>query len=834
MREQNLGTDVPIAIVGMAARAAGAPDLDLLWRLIEAGQDAITDIPADRLPGFDAERLEAKAPRAGLLDRIDTFDAGFFGLSPRQAAYTDPRQRLLLEEAWHAIEDAGIAPDTLAGSATGVYVGSTGADFRLRCDGLGAIDQYTASGTMDAFLANRISYHLDARGCSTEVNTACSSGLAAIVQAAWALAAGQIDTAIAAGASIICHGFDQEAYLRAGILSPTGQARPFSEDANGYVRGEGVAVVVMKRLADAQRDGDPVRAVIRGTSQSHDGRSGGQFSPTAQTQAALIRLTARKAGISPAELGYIEAHATGTKVGDRAEATGLVMALDGARRTAGPQDRLWLGALKAAIGHTEGAAGIFGLIKAVLVLEHDLIPAVPGLVAPQTSLVELGPVLGFPTAPVAWPRTAGLPRLVGVSSFGLGGANAHVVISDPPATAAPVTRPGGPGPRVFPLSAATASALTALTGSLREWLRAHPTADLTAVAWTLQTGRAALPCRVVLSEDAVLSRDHGATAAGSSPDPVDENDVVAAFLAGKAADWPGLWDGGRVPRVNGLPLYPFEAQSHWPRAERPPAAMPPRPPLPPRQAVARQAVARQAVARQAVARQAVSPPGLVPAGLVRLMPLEPVATATPRVSAVAPPPVPVPAPLPQPASPAPAPAADPGELARTIAALAAEVLYLDPGKVTPETDLVAAGLDSVLAVEFTQLVQAKTGLEVRIEQIYATGTSRALAAELSPEPGAATPSTEPRPVPDGATSHPGADRLIQRLRKLAGECLYLPEDQVDTSAELTAIGLDSVLAVEFLAKLNSECGTSLALSEMYEGQTLSGLATALARLGTDA
>lgn len=279
------------------------------------------------------------------------------------------------------------------------------------------------------------------------------------------LAAGQLDLAIAAGVNVICHGFDQEAYLRAGILSPSGRVRPFSAEADGYVRGEGVAVVALKRLEDAERDGDPIRAVIRAASQSHDGRTGGQFGPSAKTQAALVRRTAERAGITPDVLGYVEAHATGTKLGDEVEASGLAGALDGAERAGGPDGRLWIGALKAVIGHTEGAAGLFGLVKAILVIEHGLIPAIPGLAGPIVPSGANGSALGFPAAPVAWPRQPGRDRLAGVSSFGLGGANAHVVLSDAPETA-PAQARRDTGARYFPLSAATPAALNAWRTSL--------------------------------------------------------------------------------------------------------------------------------------------------------------------------------------------------------------------------------------------------------------------------------------------------------------------------------------------------------------------------------
>lgn len=773
--------DAPVAIIGMAARAAGSPDLDALWRLVASGQDAITDIPADRLPGFDAERLGVAPPRAALLDRIDVFDAEFFGVSPRQAAYLDPRQRLLLEETWHALEDAAIPPSRLAGSDTGVFVGSMGADFRLRCDGLGAFDQYTASGTMDAFLANRISYQFDLRGCSMHVDTASSAGLTAVVQAVCALSVGQVSMAIAAGANVICHGFDQEAYIKAGILSPSGRSRPFSEEANGYVRGDGVAVVILKRLEDAERDGDPVRAVIRGVAQGHDGRIGGQFSPSSELQAELIRRATARAGVTPGALGYIEAHATGTRLGDAAEATGLIRALDGESAVAGPDDRLWVGALKPVIGHTEGAAGVFGLVKAVLVLENERIPAIPAFTRPAAHIGVDGSPLGFPASSVPWPRTPGRPRLAGVSSFGLGGADAHVVLSDvqpPPAAAAN----GNPGSRIFPVSAATPGALARLAAHFAGWLRNHPAADLASAAWTLQAGRSALPCRAVLSgarptevaaAAAELARGSDPVSAGTlAADPVGQA-MAAAFLAGQEADWAALWDGRTGPPKTRLMPYPFEARSHWPRAEQAPEALLGKPAESP---------ARPEQAHREDQNGSED---------------------------------------------APAPATDAAVLEQLISAAVAEVLYLEPGTITPEQDFVAAGLDSVLAVEFVQLLRSRSGLDLTVAQIYATPTIRTLARNLAggrvSDPSPATASERAAEPPRSA---PGD--LAQRLRELASECLYLPPENVDPDAELTGIGLDSVIAMEFVAKLNSSCGTDLTLSAFYQQTTLNELAAALA------
>lgn len=742
-------TDTPVAVIGMSARAAGATDPDALWRLVERGRDAIADVPADRLPGFDARRLGVPAPRAALLDRIDTFDAAFFGVSPRQAAFMDPRQRLLLEETWHAFEDAGIAPARLAGSDTGVFVGTAGSDFRLRCDGLGVIDKYTTTGTLEALLANRISQYFDLRGCSLVVDTACSAGLAAVAQAVWALAAGHVETAVAAGVQVICHGFDQEAYASSGILSPAGRPHMFSDESDGYVRGEGAAVLILKRLADAERDGDPIRAVIRGVAQSHDGRAGGQFSPEPEVQARLIRRATQRAGVSPTALGYVEAHATGTRAGDRAEALGIRTALAGAQAAAGPAGKLWVGAVKSLIGHTEGAAGVFGLIKAILVLEHEQIPVIPGLTRLMAELSTGPAAVAFPTQPVAWPRQPDRPRLAGVSSFGIGGANVHVVISEPPPPRPAAAH--GPGAQLFPLSAASKPALARLATRLADWLARHPDADLAAVAWTLQHGRTALAHRAVLTgTDAVTVARAAAAVGAGTPATFTGNGSLAGavasdFLAGQEVDWAALWTGPDRPTPISLVTYPFDPTSHWFRAERPPEPLPPRPeePAPQREEPA-------APVAQQHEPAAAQPDRRSPH--VHLVPPEAYSTGSPA-------PPPMAATAPQPAAPAPAPLAAPAPPAEPAV----------------------------------------------------------------PQP---APPAEPA-VPQAAAPPAG---LVEHLRKLTGDCLYLPADEVDPDDEFTAIGLDSVLAVEFVSKVNASFSTNLTVANLYEQATLNRLATTLAAI----
>ncbi|HUY45954.1 MAG TPA: beta-ketoacyl synthase N-terminal-like domain-containing protein [Streptosporangiaceae bacterium] len=866
------GTDTPVAIVGMSARAAGAPEVNALWRLVESGGSAFVDVPADRLVGGGPEPGDGPGVRAALLDRIDTFDAGFFGISPRQAAHTDPRQRILLEETWHALEDAGLDPDRLVGTRTGVFVGASGPDFRQRSQSFGVMDEYTAPGTLEAFLANRLSFHFDWRGASMQVDTACSAGLTAVCQALWGLTSGDIDMAVAAGVSVICHGFGHEAYRKAGLLSPSGRVSPFSDHADGYVRGEGAAVVVLKRLADAQRDGDPIRAVIRGSAQCHDGRSGGQFAPDPRIQADLVRRATARAGITPDHLGYIEAHATGTQAGDLAEVTGIIGALGDAAKASGPDGRLWLGSLKANIGHTEGAAGVFGLVRAALVLENELIPAIPEFTRPMAQVqLEKAPV-GFPEAGVPWPASPGGQRWAGVSSFGLGGANAHVVLSEaPPSPPAGTGSWAAPGVWALPLSAATPRALSRLAARLADWLDLRPHADLNAVAWTLQTGRRHHAHRAALAGASVpeLVAAARALAGGSPPAPLPERAPAAVqgairdFLAGRDVDWPALWrEPAGLRRVPLVP-YPFEPHSHWPRAEAPPAPLPPRADIPqrgpatgnsagPAGQAGRPGMAGQVRAQAGLLRlpepseygEAAPPPA--PTGAIRSA--APDGSASTTAGWAAAPEVRAPAVAEQtaPHAVAAAATAEATALEQAVVSAVAEVLYLDAGQVEPEQDFIAIGVDSILAVELAQMLGSRLGGTVSTELLYATRTARALATaiatgalpgdadpagtarEAGGEPAAGAPAGSAQERDEAVKPVAMLEELLARLREMAGECLYLPPAQIAPDAEFSDIGLDSVLAVEFVSRVNAELGASLTVQALRENPTLSQLTARLA------
>lgn len=429
----------PIAVVGMGCRfPGGASDPASFWAVLRDGVDAIREVPRDR---WDLDRYYDADPDApgrmyartgGFLDRIDDFDTEFFGISPREAASLDPQQRLALEVGWEALEDAGCTADSLMHSRTGVFVGVMATDYARLATAQGHfanIDAYYATGGYPSFASGRLSYFMGAHGPSLTVDTACSSSLVAVHLACQSLRTNECDRALAGGVSLM---FSPEIPIflcKARAMSPTGRARAFDAAADGMVRGEGCGVIVLKRLSDARRDGDPIHAVLRGSAVNHDGPSGGLTVPNGQAQEALIRQALEHAGVGADEIGYVEAHGTATPLGDPIEVTALTGALARQRTTEGP--RLAIGSVKTNIGHLDAAAGIAGLIKTVLILKHGQIPPTLHLTRlnPQIEVADL-PV-DFPRALTPWRHGRGR-RLAGISAFGLSGTNAHIIAEEAP------------------------------------------------------------------------------------------------------------------------------------------------------------------------------------------------------------------------------------------------------------------------------------------------------------------------------------------------------------------------------------------------------------------
>ena len=513
---QRRGRQEPVAIVGMACRFPGAADLDAYWRLLCESLDAISEVPRER---WNVEALYDPEPQApgrmstrwgGFLRGVDRFDADFFAISPREAARMDPQQRLLLEVAWEALEDAGQVPRELAGSATGVFVGIFMDDYRrLALRDRERADAYTGTGSTFCIAANRISYQLDLRGPSLAIDTACSSSLVAVHLACRSLAAGESTLALAGGINLLLTPEPTIEMSKAGLMAPDGRCKTFDARADGYVRGEGAGVVVLKPLARALADGDLIHAVILGTAVNQDGRTNGLTSPNRFAQEAVLRAAYRQAGMAPGRVQYVEAHGTGTALGDAIECQALGTVCGAGRPASRP---LAVGSVKTNFGHLEAAAGAAGLIKVALALAHGEIPASLHCTQPHPDIPFADLSLAVQRQRAPWPREEGTPALAGVSSFGFGGTNAHAVLAAAPAPAvAPVgAADGDERPlHLLALSARTAPALRQLAQRHRRRLAGADGEPLADLCFSANSGRATFEHRLAAwgeSREAMAAR----------------------------------------------------------------------------------------------------------------------------------------------------------------------------------------------------------------------------------------------------------------------------------------------------------------------------------------
>ncbi len=534
-----------IAIIGMSCRLpGGAHTLDAYWRLMCEGRDAIVEVPADRWnihvfydprPG---KRGKVIAYRGGFLQQpIDQMDAQFFGISPREAAYLDPQQRLLLEVSWEALEDAGLVPEHLAGSQTGVFIGAFTLDYQtlqFSRNENSLIEGHTSTGSVMTMVANRLSYVFDFRGPSMAVDTACSSSLVALHLACQSLWNGESTMALAGGVNVMIGPEFTIAESQGGFLSPDGRCKTFDSRANGYVRGEGAGVVVLKPYARALADGDPIYALIRATGVNQDGRTNGITVPSGAAQERLMRDVYRRAQLSPGQIQYVEAHGTGTPVGDpiEANALGKVFSTD---RPAG--DVCIVGSVKTNIGHTEAAAGIASLIKVALCLKNRQIPPILHFQQPNPAINFEQLRLRLPDGVESWPATDG-PALAGINSFGFGGTNAHAVLQSAPAAAQTPPVPQHEADQqayLLPVSARSTSGLQASARAYREFLANNAQVSLHDICYSASLRRSHHDYRLAL--------------VGSSRQQMI--DKLDAFLAGEAQA--GLSTGrkmvGDTPRL---------------------------------------------------------------------------------------------------------------------------------------------------------------------------------------------------------------------------------------------------------------------------------------------
>jgi acyl transferase domain-containing protein len=585
----------PVAIVGMSARFPGCSNLQAFWDALVEGRECISEIPGDRwdwraIAGDPRDVNRTNIRWGGFIDGAAEFDPLFFGISPKEAERMDPQQRLLLMCALAAIEDAGHAPGSLAGTRTGVFVGlvsHNGYSQRLARANL-PIEAHSTVGSAASMGPNRLSYWLDLRGPSEPVETTCSSSLVAIHRAMRAIQTGECDMALAGGVNLLISPAMHVSFTKAGMLSADGRCRTFSAAANGYVRGEGVAMLLLKPLSAAQRDGDEIYALLRGGAVNHGGRASSLSAPNPVAQAGLLVNAYTEAGIDPRSVGYIEAHGTGTPLGDPIEINALKAAfreLDGSTASESEPWRCGIGSVKSNIGHLEAAAGVAGLIKVVLQLQRRMLVASVNSEPINPHIQLAGSPFHVVTRTQPWPAVVGrdgleLPRRAGVSSFGLGGVNAHLIVEEYVDTARPVTATSPPDAVQIVLSARDEERLQEQTRQLLAALQATDLVDddLVRIAYTLQAGRDAMAHRLAFHARSLaeLRETLSAFVAGTanerevfrgvatrtvSSDRSADEALLQFWTRGGAVDWRTF--NAVPPKRMRLPTYPFARERYW-------------------------------------------------------------------------------------------------------------------------------------------------------------------------------------------------------------------------------------------------------------------------------
>ena len=551
MRE---ATVTPVAVIGMACRLPGGIDsTQRLWDALLCGDDLVGEIPADRwdadvyydpepgVPGRSVSRWGA------FLDDVGGFDCDFFGMTEREAIAIDPQHRLMLETSWDAFEHAGLDPASVAGSQTGVFVGLTHGDYELRAAGSDAVEgPYGFSGTNPSFASGRVSYALGLHGPAVTIDTACSSGLMAVHQACRSLDDGESDLALAGGVAVALEPRKSIAGSLQGMLSPTGRCHAFDVAADGFVSGEGCVVLLLKRLPDAERDGDRILAVVRGTAANQDGSTVNIATPSEPAQIAVYQAALATAGVNPSTVGFVEAHGTGTPVGDPIEYASLAAVYG----TDGP---CALGSVKTNFGHCQSTSGPLGLMKAILALQHGVVPQNLHFTRLPDQLAEIDTELFVPEATTPWPANGQHPRRAAVSSYGMSGTNVHAVLEQAPhdsaAESAPTPATGTQ--LLFPLSATSADQLRVTSGRLAEWVAANGDENntgLTDLAYTLARRRAHRPVRTAVAAGSLQELAEALLEVAEDSIPYqpavgqDDRRPVWVF-SGQGSQWPRMGAG---------------------------------------------------------------------------------------------------------------------------------------------------------------------------------------------------------------------------------------------------------------------------------------------------
>lgn len=827
-RRDQESTPEPIAVIGMSGRFPQAEDIEALWANLEAGRDCIGELAPERF----ATQAWPRIRHAGVLEGLAAFDPAFFNISRREAQGMDPQHRLLMMYVYKVIEDAGYSVQSLSGSNTALLVG-TGASGYAQLLARSGEEASVASavGTAVSMGPNRMSYWLNWHGPSEPVDTACSSSLVAVHRAMALLRSGECDQAVVGGVNTLLAWDVHESMAQAGVLSPDGRCKAFSAQADGFVRGEGVAMLMLKPLSAAQRDGDPIHGLLLGSAQNHGGQANSLTAPNPLAQAKVVETALREARIDPRSIGYIEAHGTGTVLGDPIEIQGLKHAFRAVMGEAAlPEQSIGLGSLKSNIGHLELAAGVAGVIKVLLQMRQ-------GCLVQSLNSQPLNPQIDFAGSPFyvvsgnrPWPQLADghggvLPRRAGVSSFGFGGVNAHVVLEQ---YCAPRPATGGDEPVLVVLSARDAAGLDARVVQLSAWLD-HHTVDLASLAYTLQVGREAMKARLAFVADSLdgvrerlsacireqglssavyrgeIRRDQGLHALFQGDEDLQETAcrliaqgklerLAQWWVSGLEIDWARLWGERKPLRIN-LPTYPFAKEHCW--------------------------------VEQRNDESPVRPTQDKPQGL----PLQPVQA--------------------QASAPAPKVARqdscqDSAVLVeRVLSETLAQALRIDVGEIDPDELLSERGLDSIVAVEWIRDINKRYAILLNTSKVYEFPTIRQMARLVlqtcegaqqtdlvTPAQGTAevAPAGAPAMVTSDSLAAVDTRRLEEALTDSLAQSLRIDGNEIDPDRLLSEIGLDSIVAVEWIRDINKRYAILLNTSKVYEYPTIRQLAACVGQL----
>ena len=849
----------PIAVIGMSGRFPGARTVQELWQTLEQGRDVLSPVPTDRRGDWsELDLAEQEQVRCGFVPGVAEFDPAFFEISPREARHMDPRQRLLLQEAWRALEDAGYGDDRLRAGVLGMFVGAEQGDYLHLSRGQGSI-----TAQHEAIMASRLAYLLDFSGPVLSVNTACSSGLVAAHQACTSLRGGECETAVVAGVNLVTTARVYAETTKAGMLSPSGVCRAFDEQADGMVLGEAVAVVVLKRLSLAESDGDRILAVIRGSGMNYDGTTNGITAPSGAAQTRLYRSVYARYGIDPERIEHIVTHGTGTRLGDPVEVNALIEAF-GERTT--KSGFCALTSTKTNVGHSLAASGLVSLIALIQSLRHGVIPA-------SLHCEHESDYIAWKDSPFyvnkmsrVWPQHGETPSLGAVSSFGMSGTNVHMVLEAYPEAESAVVVDT---PQLLLLSAKTPQALEERLCELRDALASGrcDAGRLNDVAYTLLVGRQHFTyrCAVVVRDTGDVPVALAAAVAGESRTGISRGEVprngdrtllnaqsrslldglgapasqrynVLCMLAdlycrGALPDAAMLFAGDR-PRLTELPGYPFARSRHW-TTDDAPAAQPvlSAESITITTLVTDGELTASKTSETAGPRVTLSSPDTMAVEQaavvdkprhIKLTGLEGSPRQKNAVAAVTP--------------AAALPSRKPLSVLREeLRASLAEALYLPIEDISPGRDFVELGLDSIVGVEWIKVLNKTYGVQLAAARLYDHPSVRAFANFLDAELAAAEPAIaeqlvlvperRSRPVRDGTGT--ARATVEEELRQSLAEALFIDPAEIGAQRNFVELGMDSIVGVEWIKSVNKAYGTSLTATRLYDYPTLKELAAYL-------